>query len=219
MSPMSADKIEHKNTDFSDVYDDSRYSSSFSEFRPQALDSSTFRQRNDPQEFLYRFKLKLMNAYEVIKEEEDPNTGKITKKRYIKRKKDGKGSYIPARVNKQGVEDVLSYVETLINGHIVQGNTESMHEFRNKMKNIANDVTCHFIAKRADWDCSIKDCDILISNTVNLFDLFLTRTLFNEERKGYGESYKEETRRDIKPEVKQNVFQKVGGFLQGRGWG
>lgn len=215
----AADTAPQDNQDIVDTYDDAGYDASFSEFRPQQLDSSTFRQRNDPQELLYRYKLKLMNAYEVIKETEDPNTGKIVKKRYIKRKKDGKGNYIQARVNKQGVEDVMSYVETLINGHIVQGHIESMTEFRNKMKFIANDVTCHFIAKRTDWDCSIKDCDILISNTINLFDLFLTRTLFNEERKGYGESYKEETRRDIKPEVKQNVFQKVGGFLQGKGWG
>lgn len=217
---MPAADIEQFPTDeYSDFDDGGRYDSTFSEFRPQPLDGSTFKQRNDPQELLYRFKLKLMNAYEVIKEVEDPNTGKITKQRFIKRKKDGKGNYIPARVNKRGVEDVMSYVETLINGHIVQGHIESMNEFRNKMKFIANDVTCHFIAKRSDWDCSIKDCDIIISNTINLFDLFLTRTLFNYERIGYGESYKEETKREVKPEVKQNVFQKVGGFLQGKGWG
>ena len=202
-----------------DFYDDvGNYDSFYSEFRPQQLDSSTFKQRNDPQELLYRFKLKLMNAYEVIEEREDPVTGKINKKIHIKRKKDGKGGYLPSRVNKQGVEDVISYVETMINGHIVQGHIESMTEFRTKMRFIANDVTCHFIAKRTDWGATINDTDILISNTINLFDLFLTRTLFNEERKGYGESYKEETKREVKPEVKQNVFQKVGSILQGKGW-
>ncbi len=221
---MPESEIQSNNPEFSDTYDNtesgySDYDSDFSQFTPQQMDGSTFKQRNDPQELLYRFKLKLMNAYEVVKEVEDKDTGKITKKKIIKKKRDGKGGYLPSRVNKQGVEDIMSYVETLINGHIVQGHIESMNEFRNKMRFISNDVACHYISKRGDWEASIKDIDILISNTTNLFDLFLTRTLFNEERKGYGESYKEETRRDIKPEVKQNVFQKVGGFLQGKGWG
>lgn len=207
-----------KNTDSDNLDDVKDFDSTFTEYRPQSLDGSTFTQRNDPKELLYRFKLKLMNAYESVKEVEDPNTGKITKNKVIKRKKDGKGNVLPSRVNKQGVEDVMSYVEFLINGHIVQGNIDSLHEFRNKMKFISNDVTCHFISKRKDWDCTITDIDILISNTVNLFDLFLTRTLFNEERIRYGESYKEETKRELKPEQKQNVFQKVGSILQGRGW-
>jgi len=217
---MSAADNQIKEDDLRDSYDDNGdYDSSFSEFRPQQLDGSTFKQRNDPQELLYRFKLKLMNAYEEVKEVEDPTTGKISKVCKIKRKRNGKNGYLPSRVNKQGVEDVMAYVENIINGHVVQGNIENMSEFRTKMRYIGNDVTCHFIAKRADWGASINDTDILISNTINLFDLFLTRTLENEERKGYGESYKEETKRELKPEVKQNVFQKVASTLAGKGWG
>lgn len=213
------DSLDTQDQNFEDFYDTAgKDYGSYSEFRPQQLDSSTFKQRNDPQELLYRFKLKLMNAYEVVQEKEDPVTGKISKKIYIKRKKDSNNGYINSRVNKQGVEDIMCYVETLINGHVVQGNIENMSEFRIRMRFIGNDVTAHFIAKRKDWGATINDIDILISNTINLFDLFLTRTLDNEERRGYGESYKENTNRDIKPEVKPNVFQKVANTLAGKGW-
>lgn len=216
--------MEEKNSDTTDpqTYNDSYDEvgdSDFTSHTPQSMDKDTFEKRNDPQALLYRFRLQLLNAYEIVKESEDSSTGKITRKRVIVRKKDGKGKVLPPRVNKQGVEDIISYVEKFLNGHTVQGNIDTMSEYRNNMCFIGNDVVCHFIAKRRDWNVSLSDCDILISNAINIIGLFLTRTLFNEERKGYGESYKETTHRDIKPEVKNNVFQKAGGWLKSKGWG
>lgn len=198
--------------------DDLNSDSNFSQFTPQSLDKDTFKQRNDPQELLYRFKLQLMNAYEAKKEKTDPITGKITIIKVIKTKKDGQGNHIRPRVNKRGVEDIISYVEKFLNGHTVQGNIESLNEYRTKMRFISNDLACHFISKRTHWGCDVNDIDILISNASNIIDLFLTRTLFNEERKSYGESYKETTHKEIKPENKSNIFQKFGTFLQGKGW-
>lgn len=205
-------------TEYEDGLDEYASDTTFYTSTPQQMDAGTFKQRNDPAALLHRYKLKLLNAYETMKEKEDPDTGKVTRIRVIKSKKGPNGEALRPRVNKQGVEDIMAYVENIVNGHIVQGHIESMSEFRNKMRFIGNDIICHFVAKRQDWACSLSDCDILISNTINLFDLFLTRTLFNKEREGYSEGFKETTHTERKPEIKPNMLQKVGGFLSGKGW-
>lgn len=218
----SIDVKDNSFSDIPDTYDNEEFGgggdSNYRTLNPSSMDSGTFKARNDPEPLLHRLKLKLLNAYEVTKEVEDKETGSVKKITVIKSKKGNDGKPLPPRVNKQGVEDILSYVETIINGHIVQGHIESMNDYRNKMRFIGDDVICHFIAKRRDWDCSLNDCDILISNVINLFDLFLTRTLFNKEREGYSEGFRETTHTERRPEIKPNMLQKIGGFLDGKGW-
>ena len=190
--------------------DDTKDFEETNSFNPQQMDPGTFKQRNDPKELLFRFKLQLMNCYTVVTTTKDENN-KPVKIIKIKRKKNTK-----PKANKQGIEDIISYVEKFINSHTVQGNTDSFEQFKDKMRFISNDITMHFIANRKDWGITIKDVDTLISNTINLVDLFLTRTLYNEERKSYGESYKETYHKDVKPQRDENVFQKVGNYLVGR---
>jgi len=205
------------NESYDDSYGDAGdYGANYSSFTPQSLDRDTFKARNDPQDLLHRFRLQLLNAYETSKQEEDPTTGKLVTKRFIKIRTDLKGKKIAPTCSKRGVDEILAYIEKYINGHTVQCNIDNMSEFRNNMRFIGNDIICHFIAKRADWEMSLKDCDILISNAYNIVALFLSRGLFNEERKGYGESYKENTHREVRPESKPNVFQKLGGYLAGK---
>lgn len=194
--------------DYFDDYKSNEYSNSFN---PQPIERDTFKQRNDPEKLLHRFKLQLMNAYEVeetLKLED--GTEKIVKK--IKMKT----NTVPV-CNKQGVEEIVSYAEKIINSHTVQGNIDSLEEYRIRMRYISADIIAHFIMKRKDWNMTLKNCDVLIGTTTSLIDIFLTRTLFNEERKGYGESYKETTHHETKAQEKPNFFQKVGGFLAGRG--
>lgn len=189
-------------------FDNNSNESSF-DFEPQKMDSTTFKQRNDPQELLERYRLQLMNAYkvkEVIKDDE----GKEKEIYKIKLKKNTK-----PKANKQGVEDIISYVEKFINNHTVQGNINSMEEFRNFMRYVSNDLTTHFMAMRKDWEIPINEIDTVIASAINLIELFLTRTLFNEERKSYGESYKETTNTEIRPKDKLNMIQKIGSFM---GW-
>lgn len=178
------------------------------EYQPPA-DTDTFKQRNDPAPLLEKYRLQLLKAYKYQETTTDEN-GNVHKVWKVKIRKGTKPT-----ANKQGVEDIINYVEKIINNHVVQGNIDSLNEYRTKMRFISIDVTTHFIAKRKDWNVSIGDIDILISNTVNLIDLFLTRTLFNEERKLYGVSYKETTNRDIKPVERKSMFQSIGSFLSG----
>lgn len=180
---------------------------------PQSMDINTFKQRNDPAELLMRYRMQLMNAYPIRIDTVDDETGRKSSKMVVRRKKDGKGNPLPMLCNKKGVEEIISYIEKFINNHVVQGNIETQNEYRNRMRYISNDITVHFITKRQDWDIKLTDTDLIISNTINIVDLFLTRTLFNEERRAYGETYKETTNRELKTQEKPNIFQRVGGAL------
>jgi len=178
-------------------------------FTPQNLDSNTFKQRNDPSDLLYRYKLQLMNAFVVEVETEDEDGRKKKTKKVRQRK-----GTVP-KANKEGIEDIISYIETFINSHIVQSNLPSMNDYNDRMMCISQDITKHFIEFADKWGLSISDVDLLIRKTVNLVDLFLTRALFNEERKGYGEAFKETTHKEIRNEDKPNLLQKFGSMLSG----
>ena len=197
--------------DFNDFKDD--FSNEFEDsnsFSPQSLEGDNFKQRNDPEKLLFRFRLDLLNAYEVTIKVLDSDSQEYKTVTKIKRKKNTN-----PKCNSQGVADIISYMEKFINSHTVQGNIPSAAELKTKMRFIANDLTMHFISNKETWGLSLDDTDILISNAINLIELFLSRTLFNEERKGYGESYKETTTKNITEAQKSNSLQKVANFLAG----
>lgn len=194
-----------------DTFDDSNEYEDTNTFNPQSMDSGTFIHRNDPEKLLFRFKLQLMNAYTKEEQIKDKITGKIKKVIRIKQKPRTK-----PKLNSQGIEDIMGYIEKYINSHVVQGNILDYENFKERLRFISLDATQHFISKRKKWDIELDDCEILISNTVGFFDLFLTRTLYNEERKSYGESYKETVHKDLKPEADKNIFQKFGQYISGR---
>jgi len=175
---------------------------------PQESDPDTFRQRNDPKELIERYKLNLMNAYIVYEQQKDKDTEEMVSIKKIKIKKNTK-----PKANKQGVADIIGYLEKFINSHVVQGNIYNMDEFRNKMRSISSDVIIHFIAHRVEWGMTIDDIDEIIGTTINLIDLFLTRTLFNKEREGYGESYRETVNRDIRPAAKPGLITRTGDAI------
>lgn len=197
--------------DFEDFNDyDDNYNEFSNSFTPQNLDHSTFKQRNDPAPIIQRYRLQLMNAYTIEENITDKETGEVktvTKIRFIK------GTN--PKANKQGIEDIISYLEKIINSHTVQGNIINMTEYNHKMISISQDITKHFIENRVNWGITLSDCDVMISNFINLIDLILTRPLENEERKGYGETYKDTTTREVRAQDKPNIFQRVGTWFGG----
>lgn len=196
--------------DFKDIFDDSfNDSESFKSWSPTHLDGDTFRQRNDPTPLLEAFKLKLMNAYEEIEEEKD-SYGGTRKIKKIKFKKNTQ-----PLCNKQGVEEIMRYIESTINRHSVQGYIIDVSNFNHNMQFIADDIVTHFIGKRRDWGMSVSDCDVIISNTTNMCALFLSRLIGDKERIHYGDSFQERTTVEKKAQTKGNIFQQLGGFLSG----
>lgn len=202
------------NYDLKDDFSQSNSYETSNSFYPQdnIKDSGTFKIRTDPSQILEDFRLQLMNAYKSLEEIKDETDGSIKKVTKIRFKKN-----TTPRANKQGVEDIISYVQKYVNNHTVQGNIEDRNQFNNMMREISNNLTMHFHTQRVFWGIKINDIDTIISNAIDLIDIFLTRTLYGEERKLYGETFKENTQREFKPEQKANWIQKLGGFFSGGG--
>jgi len=192
-----------KDDSFDDLIDSHSYS-------PNINSENQFKIRNDPKDLLERYKLSLMNAVIVETVVIDPETGKETKRKKVKFIKGTKPI-----CNKQGQQGIITYLERFINNHTVQGNIPSMEDFNNYMRYVSTDLICHYISNRKDWGMSIRNIDKVISTSIHEIHIFLTRTLFNEERKLYGESFKETTSVEKRPENKASVWQKMGSFLGG----
>lgn len=207
-------KGEHlKEDDFDDISGERFLSDDMGEYEesrshnPQQMDSSTFKQRNDPKELLERIRLDIMNAYIEEVEETGPDGIKRRVRKFKKRKD------TQPKANKQGVSDIMSYMERLINSHTVQSNIMGLSEYRNRMRHISSDIILHFTAHREEWAVSMNDLDELIGTIVNLVDLFLTRGLDDKERTHYGEGFVERTHRDIRAQNKPNIFQRAGDAI------
>lgn len=180
------------------------------DWRPQQMDSNTFKQRNDPSNILHYFRLELMQAYEVEEIIKDPETGDEKKVKKIKHK-----ANVEPLANKQGVEEIISYLRKFINNHTVQANLTSTEEYNKRLKIISNNLCCHFISNRIAWGISLQNIDILITYTTELIDMFYTRTLMDKERSHYGEGFKDTTHREFRPQEKTGAFQKFAHFLSG----
>ena len=114
------------------------------------------------------------------------------------------------------MEDIISYLEKMVNGHTVQGNISSEEIYNQKMLSISQNMTTHFMARRVEWGIDINDVDILIQNAIILIDLFLTRPIDNKERELYGITYKETRHSDQRPVRKRNTLENIGSFLAGK---
>jgi len=162
------------------------------EQRPMEMNDSTFRQRNDPSLILQRFKLSLLNAYIDEEETTDPVSGQSRIKKKVKP--------IPGTkplMNKQGVEECVSYLERFVNNHSVQTYYVSKEDFNTDMLYISQDITQHFILKRKDWGVDISQIDILIGTLVNQVEIFLRRGIENKERDGYNVTTRESNNRSF----------------------
>lgn len=191
--------MKEKDIDFKDDFDDFFGDERVVTREPPRLDDSTFDKRNDPSPLLHQFKLNLLNAYEEEEVRITPKGDSYT----VLVIKGIKGTR--PKANKQGIEEIMRYMRTIINRHLVQANISNQQEFNKKMMYISKDCAIHFINNRRDWGISHADVDILISNAVNMFDLFLTRALENKEREGYTEGYKEITSKGSAPDKKKGA--------------
>lgn len=173
------------------------------------MDSESLKIRIDPQDLLHRFRLQLLNAYEVqIKEKDKSGVVRIVKK--VKTR----GNVTPT-CNKQGVSEIINYLEKYINTHVVLGNLVNEDAFNSAMKEASMDITGYFISKRLDWDMSINNVDGLISSSVNLVHFYITRLLQDRERGHLSEGFKEVTHKNFGENKDKGFFEKVAGFFTG----
>lgn len=179
-----------------DFYDDLMGDSITKDTKPQDMNYETFNLRNNPERLLDDLQLLLLRAHR--KAEKDKDTGMPTGEYKIQR--------IPGTtpiVNKQGVKDILTFVQMHVNNHTVQAYIPEYSGLNVVMRFISDEMTLNFWSKRHKWDLAVDDVNPLIQRLSNLIFLFLSRTVGDKERMHYSESYKEETRREVRPEAKK----------------
>jgi hypothetical protein len=71
---------------------------------------------------------------------------------------------------------------------------------------MADSLTIMIFANYTDWRLNIKQTNSIVDEIYFLMDIFLTRTIDNKERELYGETYKENTSRELKQEKTRGGF-------------
>ena len=145
----------------------------------------------------------------IAEETKDPDTGQIKKVYKVKRKKN-----TTPICNKEGIERIVSLVEKVINNHSVQGN-KNREEYSKLMLDFSQDLDEQLFANRLNWAMSVGDTSIMVDWLAGLIDLFLSRTIDNKERDGYGTSYRENTNIDQKNEPKKPFWQPMLDLMTG----
>ena len=179
--------------DFSDMYNEDidTYSDDY-EIKPQPMDFDVFNLRTNPEQLLEEFYLQLLNKTKKLDKNGDyrdyrGNTYKLEKIPNTK-----------SRANQQGVQEIMQIMRMVINNHSVQGNTDNSIDHKERMGRIADMLTRIFWTNRKKWDLGLNDVNTIVNSAINLIDLFLSRTIKNQERLLYGEQFKENTTREVK---------------------
>lgn len=204
---MDADNKELIGLDDIKSFDDE--SSDDFEIAPQNMDNDTFKLRTDPSPLLEQLRSDLtmkVKKYHKSGKHTDPQNNK----KYDWVQKEG----TKPLCNQIGVEQILSITRKLVNNHTVQGNTK--HDgHKEKMRVISDDLTRTFWTKRKLWDMELKDVNDILGGLINMIDLFLSRTINNEERVRYGETFKDSTTRSVDGKRGSNsAFSKIYDFLK-----
>lgn len=171
-------------------------------------DETIFKQRNDPAPILEQLRLELLNKEKIKVPYIDQKTGERYDKEIIVQKKN-----TTPRMNEQGINAFITYLRFLINNHTVTGNLVTREDYNIRMRYISDDIVSHLTIRREDWGITINDLDPIIASSQNFVDLFLTRTLFNEERKGYQGFTENRTINTRPPERRPGLIDRLGrGF-------
>ena len=177
------------------------------EISPQESNFSTFQLRTDPSELLDQIREQI-----TMQVKHYHKGGKYGDKngKYDYKQKTGTISMC----NALGIEQILNTIKIIINNHTVQGNT-TQERHRENMRSISDTMTRIFWTKRKLWKMELKDVNSLLGSIIPFIDYFLSRTINNEERIRYGETYKENTNRSLADgQNNNNPFAKLYSFLK-----
>lgn len=88
------------------------------------------------------------------------------------------------RCNIKGAEQILSFVENIINPQVVQGNFDE-EEYRYYISNARQDLAEEIFIHADDWNIADQDQEFITDSIMNLIKPFISRLKFNKERDSY----------------------------------
>lgn len=145
------------------------------QFVPGYNDASSLHIRIDTDALKQKIRLHLMGVGEVL-ELQDGKLKKVFKQT-------GK-----AKANTEGIQGIMLFVEQIINAHTVQGNTDP-EGFGRVMYYLRGDLSRYIWVNLYKYDVDETEYDGIIDSICLMAKLFISRTVNNEERRSYGESW------------------------------
>jgi len=95
-------------------------------------------------------------------------------------------------LNKEGQTYIINWFQAIVNPSTVQGNLKD-EVYWNTIANYRVQIATLLFINFNKWGVKEHTYSAIIAAVLNTIHLFITRTINNEERKSYGETYKETT--------------------------
>lgn len=91
------------------------------------------------------------------------------------------------RMNDQGIQDLMSWLTSLLNPATVQGNKNTM-EYGEFMGNLHADIAEALITNIHQYEIDERDYNAIVDKTLAALDMFFSRTIDNLERESYSQT-------------------------------
>lgn len=158
----------------------------------QAMQSaSTLQLRLDTQPFLDMME-NFLRSVSYIQENEN---GKVVVK---------KVSFGKPLANEEGIRWILQRLNALINAHVAQGNYNDDRYDRDVWM-IRTSLAYNIMTNLYNWEIRDENYHMIIDTIMDCVKPFLSRTLYNEERKSYGVSMQTREVNTIQPPAKSGL--------------
>ena len=94
-----------------------------------------------------------------------------------------------AILNPEGIQSILSYMNSIINSSVVQGNY-TKDQYFSHLDRIHASLTRQIIINREKWDLEQESMELLCDYLMNLMEPYLSRLIDNKERDGFSNTLK-----------------------------
>lgn len=114
-------------------------------------------------------------------------------------------------VNDEGVQRIMSYIESVINSQVVQGNLK-LDQYEWFMQRTRKELAKHIFVNMYRWGIREQEFPLIVDMLCSMIELFVSRLINNEERKSYANfmSHFENGQAGYNTGKKSNLWQRIG---------
>ena len=113
--------------------------------------------------------------------------------------------------NEEGVQSLMGYLRFTIGAHNVQGNM-TWDRYDNLVFEISVYLSENIMANLHTWGIRISDYNVIIDAMMTTIQLFLSRTVDNQERLSYGQSMMTKEMSVVNAPEKKGIFKTLLGL-------
>lgn len=155
---------------------------------------SALQLRLNTQPLLDQLELFLKGERTILEEE----NGKIV----VKKLKVGQ-----QKVNDRGVQSLMSYISSMINPSVVQGNLD-IEQYDRIVYRCRLEITQDIVTNRGNYNIDGDNLNLIIDFCMNLIEPFLSRLIDNKERESYVDTLKTIESSRLETNKNQGLFGK-----------